>query len=169
VQLVKVRLFLVMLLILPVTLAATVAPVPGTQSVDMEFEIADLVCNCVVRTIDYAPSDQSKGSIEGPRLMRVKADIHDAYKTNGFTKGVIEIDAEDQTVWKGERVLLFLRSTSSGVYGPPCFWFPHAAINRAASSFAVFKGLDSVLCTANQITHFEPKFGCEIKSKPLRG
>lgn len=106
---------------------ADVAPIAGTQSVAPVFEKADLVCNCVVRSLRVLSQRELGVTPKIVVRQRVVAsvEVNDDYKSItpaarqifvGFEREIPATRASMPSLESGERAVMFLSSTGPSHY-----------------------------------------------------
>lgn len=118
-----------MFLILTPLLYADIGPSPGTQPVTPVFAAADLVCNCLVKSVASVDEPIVVGERAAVRRhVTATVEVEDYLKSDGPRNQVIHVEytldhqqgrriaGARQELLEGQTVLLFLRQTSPGVF-----------------------------------------------------
>src|SRR2546429_488578 len=111
-----------------VATAADIKPIPGTRRIKPVYDASDLVCYCYVESVavtaDPVPAHSSKSERVKQRST-LTVEIRDAYKEKGRGQPVVIVQhdrelaiasASYSSFQKGDVYLLFLKSTSAGIY-----------------------------------------------------
>jgi hypothetical protein len=107
---------------------ADIVPIPGAQRIKPVFEASDLVCYCYVQSVavsaDPLPAQSSKTERVRQRS-KLTVEIRDAYKEKGQGQPVVIVQNDRELAiasasysyfQRGDIYLLFLKSTSAGIY-----------------------------------------------------
>jgi len=100
--------------------AAGIAPTPGTQDIQVVFNDADLVCNCSVESTRFTRAEWAESGSGRVQRRYGVAEIHinEVYKSTVPAPSRFSLEYIDNELTKGERAVMFLRSSGSSVYAP---------------------------------------------------